>query len=376
MSAQPQNLGTPASPAVPLVLPVAAITPPAATRKGPPLRLLAIAGVVLVAAGTFGARLWWLSVNFAETDNATISGHVHPVAARVAGVVVAMDMEDNRAVKAGAPLLRLDAADAQVQVERLRAQLLQADALIAGSAAQIAQARAQSASAQAQVVQAQASLTRTEQDAARVQRLFGAELRAVSRQELDAATAAREVAAADLIARRAQAVAAQQAIASATAGREASVAQKGALAAQVKDAQLQLGYTTVLAPSDGRIGKRNVELGQRVQAGQQLGAVVQGDVWITANFKETQLAKMKAGQTALVHVDAFPGREFHARVESFAPASGATFALLAPDNATGNFTKIVQRVPVKLVFDPAETVSLAGRIVPGLSVTVSVDLRT
>jgi membrane fusion protein (multidrug efflux system) len=376
MSAQPQNLGTPAMPAAPLVLPGANPTPPPAARKGPPLRLMAIAGVVLVAAGTFGARLWWLSVNFAETDNATVSGHVHPVATRVAGVVVAMEMEDNQSVKVGAPLLRLDAADAQVQVERLKAQLLQADALIAGGTAQIAQARAQAASAQAQVVQAQASLTRTEQDAARVQRLFGAELRAVSRQELDAATAARDVAAADLNARKAQAAAAQQAIASATAGRDASVAQKVALGVQVKDAQLQLGYTTVLAPSDGRIGKRNVELGQRVQAGQQLGAVVQGDVWITANFKETQLAKMKAGQTALVHVDAFPGREFHARVASFAPASGATFALLAPDNATGNFTKIVQRVPVKLVFDPAETASLAGRIVPGLSVTVSVDLRT
>jgi membrane fusion protein (multidrug efflux system) len=348
----------------------------APARKGPPWRLLIIASLVLLAGGAFGARLWWLATNFAETDNATVSGHVHPVSTRVAGVVVAMDMEDNQAVKAGAPLLRLDAADAQVQVERLKAQLLQADAAIAGGAAQIAQSRAQAAAAQAQVVQAQASLTRTEQDAVRVQRLFGAELRAVSRQELDAATAARDVAAADLTARKAQAAAAQQAIASAVAGRESSIAQKAALAAQVKDAQLQLGYTAVLAPSDGRIGKRSVELGQRVQAGQQLGAVVQGDVWITANFKETQLAKMKIGQVALVHLDAFPGREFHARVASFAPASGATFALLAPDNATGNFTKIVQRVPVKFTLDPAETADLAGRIVPGLSANVSVDLRT
>jgi membrane fusion protein (multidrug efflux system) len=298
------------------------------------------------------------------------------VSARVAGVVVAMSMEDNQTVAAGAPLLRLDGADAQVQVERLRAQLLQADAAIAGSAAQIAQSRAQAASAEAQVVQTQAMQTRTEQDAARVQRLYGAELRAVSRQELDAANAARDVAVADVAARQAQAGAAQQAIASAMAGRESAVAQKAALAAQLKDAQLQLGYTTVLAPSAGRIGKRSVELGQRVQAGQQLGAVVQGEVWITANFKETQLAKMKAGQAALVHLDAFPGRDFHARVESFAPASGATFALLAPDNATGNFTKIVQRVPVKLVFDPAETASLAGRLVPGLSAVVSVDLRS
>jgi membrane fusion protein (multidrug efflux system) len=376
MSAQPPNLATPATAVAPLVLPLAEAKPPAGARKGAPWRLIVIAGLVLIAGAAFAARLWWLGVNFAETDNATVSGHVHPVSARVAGVVVAMSMDDNQTVAAGAPLLRLDGADAQVQVERLKAQLLQADATIAGSVAQIAQSRAQAASAEAQVVQTQAMLTRTEQDAARVQRLYGAELRAVSRQELDAANAARDVAVADLAARKAQAGAAQQAIASAMAGRESAVAQKAALAAQLKDAQLQLGYTTVLAPSAGRIGKRSVELGQRVQAGQQLGAVVQGEVWITANFKETQLAKMKAGQTALVHLDAFPGRDFHARVDSFAPASGATFALLAPDNATGNFTKIVQRVPVKLVFDPAETASLAGRLVPGLSAVVSVDLRT
>jgi membrane fusion protein (multidrug efflux system) len=134
-----------------------------------------------------------------------------------------------------------------------------------------------------------------------------------------------------------------------------------------------------LAPGDGRIGKRTVELGQRVLPGQLLAAVVDGGVWITANFKETQLAQMKIGQRARVEIDAFPGRPLSAMVDSFAPASGATFALLPPDNATGNFTKIVQRVPVKLVFDPQElarAADLNGRIVPGMSATVSIDLRS
>jgi membrane fusion protein (multidrug efflux system) len=367
-TAQPAAAPTPA-----VVLPMPAANAP---RSGPPWRLIVIGGTVLLAAAAAGGRLLWHNANFADTDNATVSGHVHPIAARVAGVVVEMNLQDNQRVAAGAPLLRLDTGDAQVQIERLKAQLLQADAAIAGSAAQIAQARAQTAAANAQITQSQAALARAEQDAARSQRLFSAELRAVSRQEVDATTASRDIAAADLTARRAAANAAEQTIASAQAAREAAVAQKAAIAAQLKDAQLQLGYTTLLAPTEGRIGKRTVELGQRVQPGQQLAAIVQGEVWITANFKETQLAKMKAGQAASVHLDAFPGREFTAHVESFAPASGATFALLAPDNATGNFTKIVQRVPVKLVFEPKDIADLAGRIVPGLSATVSVDLRT
>ena len=347
-----------------------------APRSGPPWRLLGVGAVVLMAAVAFGTRLWWLNTNFADTDNATVSGHVHPVATRVAGVVVEMNMQDNQTVSAGTPLLRLDGGDAQVQIERIKAQLLQADASIAGSVAQIAQARAQAVATLAQVAQSQATLARTEQDAARNQRLFSAELRAVSRQEVDASTAARDVASAELAARRAAANAAEQTITSAQAAREAAIAQKAALAAQLKDAQLQLGYTTLVSPSEGRIGKRTVELGQRVQPGQQLAAVVQGGVWITANFKETQLARMKSGQVATVHLDAFPGREFTAHVESFAPASGATFALLPPDNATGNFTKVVQRVPVKLVFDAKDLAGIADRVVPGLSATVSVDLRT
>jgi multidrug efflux pump subunit AcrA (membrane-fusion protein) len=126
----------------------------------------------------------------------------------------------------------------------------------------------------------------------------------------------------------------------------------------------------------GRIGKRTVEVGQRVQPGQQLLAVVQGGVWLTANFKETQLARMKLQQVATVTIDAFPGRVFHAQVQSFSPASGAQFALLPPDNATGNFTRVVQRVPVRLKLDDKEMAEVKEKLVPGLSAKVSVDLRS
>lgn len=368
---------TGAPPAAQSPAPVLAMVPPAVApaRSGPSRKLLVIGAVVLIAAAAFAARLWWLGANFAETDNAFVAGHVHPVSARIAGVVIKVDAQDNAVVKAGQPLLVLDAADQQVQIERLKAQLVQLEAQIIGNGAQTAQARAQVAAAQAQTAQSAAWLARGERDVERAQKLYGGELRAISKQELDTALATRDAAVADVAARRAAVDAAGELVHASSAARESAVAQRAVLQAQLKDAQQQLGYTAVLAPSDGRIGKRTVEVGQRVQPGQQLLAVVQDEVWISANFKETQLSKMKADQIATVHIDAFPGREFHARVQSFAPASGAQFALLPPDNATGNFTKVVQRVPVKLILDAKEAAEFKGRLVPGLSATVSVDLR-
>jgi membrane fusion protein (multidrug efflux system) len=147
------------------------------------------------------------------------------------------------------------------------------------------------------------------------------------------------------------------------------------LRVQLKDAQQQLAYNRVLAPVSGRIGKRNLEVGQRVQAGQQMTAIVEENVWVTANFKETQLAELHPGQNVNVTIDAIPGKKLVGQVESFAPASGAQFALLPADNATGNFTKIVQRVPVKIVFKPADVKALNGRLVPGMSAIAEVEIN-
>lgn len=347
-------------------------------KKGrPPVPLLVIGAILLIGGIGLGGRMWWRAQHLVETDNAFIAGRIHPVATRVAGVVTEMRMQDNAVVKAGDVLLRMDPADAAVQVERLKAQIAQADAAIATGGAQVAQARAQAAVTGSQVAQAEAVLARTELDAKRSQTLFGAELRATSKQELDAALAARDVARADLAARKAGANAAKEAVAAAESARQSANAQKSATQALLKDAQNQLGYVEVRASSDGRIGKRTVEVGQRVQPGQQLAAIVENETWIVANFKETQLAKMKPGQKVHVKIDAFPGQDLIAKVDSFAPASGASFALLPPDNATGNFTKIVQRVPVKVVFEPESLKALgeqAARIVPGLSVQVEVEI--
>jgi membrane fusion protein (multidrug efflux system) len=352
-------------------------TTPKPAKSGPPVPLIVFGALLLVAGIGLGGRMWWRSQHLVETDNAFVAGRIHPVATRVAGVVTEMRMQDNAIVKTGDVLLRLDPADAAVQVERLKAQIAQADAAIATSAAQIAQARAQAAVTGSQVAQAEAVLARTELEARRSQALFGAELRATSKQELDAALAARDVARADLAARKASAAAAREAVAAAESARQSASAQKGATQAQLQDAQNQLGYVELKAASDGRIGKRTVEVGQRVQPGQQLAAIVEPETWVVANFKETQLARMKPGQKVHVKVDAFPGHQLLAHVDSFAPASGASFALLPPDNATGNFTKIVQRVPVKVVFEPESLKALgeaAMRLVPGLSVQVEVEL--
>jgi membrane fusion protein (multidrug efflux system) len=152
-------------------------------------------------------------------------------------------------------------------------------------------------------------------------------------------------------------------------------AQRRTAEVGLADAELQLSYTTVSAPVAGTLGRKSVEAGQRVQPGQALLAVVADQKWVVANFKETQLASMKVGQNVSIRIDALPSRAFRGYVESFSPASGAQFALLPPDNATGNFTKIVQRVPVKIVFDPEDIKGFESRIVPGLSTVVSVQLR-
>jgi membrane fusion protein, multidrug efflux system len=357
-------------------MPAAPNAATATTRKRLPWSALLVMATLLIAATGFGARLYWRSLHFADTDNAFISGHVHPVSARVAGVVTAVEVQDNASVRAGQALVQLDAADQQVQIERLQALIVAAQAQLGGTGTQVAQSRAQASAAQAQVLQAQALLARAQLEADRAQQLHSGELRFISRQSLDAALMARDAAAAELQARRATVLAAGEQVAGGANTRDAARAQIDVLQAQLKDARQQLSYTSVLAPGDGRVGKRTVEVGQRVSAGQQLLAIVGPQLWITANFKETQLGRMKPGQRARIKLDAFPDRDFSAQVHSFAPASGAQFALLPPDNATGNYTKIVQRVPVKLVFDEAEIATLKERIVPGMSVTVSVDLRS
>jgi membrane fusion protein (multidrug efflux system) len=355
--------------------PSAAAAVPANGSKGPPKRVLIVVGLIAAAALAAGGRMWYRSHYFVETDNAYVSGHVHNVSTRIPGVVTKVLFDDNQIVKAGDVLVELDPADQRVKVDQIQAQIASVQQQIVQADAAVEQARAQASAAQAQVVQSQANLVRAKQDADRYGQLYNSQMKAVSKAEVDAATAARASATADVNARRDNVTAAQAQISAATSARGVLQAQVKVLQTQLKDAQQQLGYNQVVAPVSGRIGKRSVEVGARVQPGQQLAAIVQDDVWVTANFKETQLPGLVPGQQVKISVDALPDKELVGRVDSFSPASGNQFALLPADNATGNFTKIVQRVPVKITFTPEELQKYSGRLVPGMSTEVEIDLR-
>ena len=373
---QPQTSGAQAPlGAVPSAAPAAPVAPAAAGKTPPNKRVLTVVALIALAAAVAGGRMWYRSHNFVETENAYVAGHVHPVSSRIAGVVTRVLVEDNQHVKAGDPIAELDPADQHVRVEQIEAQIASAKQQVLQADAQVAQVRAQAEAAAAQVGQSQALLVRARQDAERFGQLYNTKMKAVSKAEVDAANAAKAAATADVAARRDTANAAKAQIAAASSARDVLNAQIKVLQAQLKDAQQQLGYSRIVAPVDGRIGRRSVEVGARVQPGQQLVAVVEDKVWVTANFKETQLAGLKPGQEVELAVDALPDEHLVGRVDSFSPASGNQFALLPADNATGNFTKIVQRVPVKITLEPKDQQRLAGRLVPGMSVVAEIDLR-
>jgi membrane fusion protein (multidrug efflux system) len=348
---------------------------PAGASKGPPKRVLIIVGIIAAAALITGGRMWYRSHYFVETDNAYVAGHVHPVSARIAGVVTRVMFDDNQMVKVGDVLAELDPADQRVKVDQIQAQINSVRQQILQGDAAVEQARAQASAARAQIAQAQANLVRAQQDAQRYGQLYNAQMKAVSRSEVDAANAARAGAVADVTARRDNATAAAAQITAAASARDVLKAQVKVLQAQLQEAEQQQGYNRILAPVAGRVGKKNVEVGARVQPGQQLAAIVQDDVWVTANFKETQLAGLSPGQQVKVSVDALPDHDLIGHIDSFSPASGNQFALLPADNATGNFTKIVQRVPVKVTFRPEDLQKYAGRLAPGMSTEVEIDLR-
>lgn len=311
-----------------------------------------------------------------------------------------------------------DVSGALAAISTAQAQVEEAKAGIPAAQADVAQASAGIPAAQAQVAQANANLQKAQADFNRYNALF--QQGAIPRQQLDTAKAAYDVAVAQKSAAEQGVQQAQAKLASAKVGVAAAqsrlaqaqegvtqaqaklAASKGGLQqataggqqtnvnqgqyqaaraainqaqASLKDAQLQLSYTNITAPAAGRIGRKNVEVGNRVQAGTPLMAVVNNEYWVTANFKETQLEDMKPGQPVEIKLDSFPHHTFKGKVDSISPASGAQFALLPPDNATGNFTKIVQRIPVKIVFDPASIKGYDSRITPGMSAEVSVEVK-
>jgi membrane fusion protein (multidrug efflux system) len=373
--------------------------------------------VVLLVAGFF---LWRYFNSYESTDDAQIDGHLNTVSARVSGHVDKLLVDDNQYVHAGQPLAQIDPRDYQVAVARAKAdydtavadaraagvnipitststtsQLSSADAELIGAQASLMAARQQYDAANAQLAQADANNVKAQNDLARYKQLVSKQ--EISQQQYDQAYAAAQAGAAGVDAARANAAAAQQqikaqqgrvaqaeanvrsartgpqqvaAIRSRAQSAEATVEAKKAALDQ---AQLNLQYTTIMAPVNGVVTNRTVEVGQNVQPGQELMRIINlDDIWVTANFKETQLRSMRVGQPVTIHVDT-TGQDYKGRFQSIAGASGSITSLLPPENATGNYVKVVQRIPVKITFDAGETREHVLR--PGMSVEPKVWIR-
>jgi membrane fusion protein (multidrug efflux system) len=337
--------------------PAAAIAPPEAPavpadRTGFWVKI--VLGLVFVLfAGALGYVRWQ---GGESTNDAYVSGHIHAVAPRVAGTIEEVLVNDNQHVEAGEVLARLDARDFAVREQLAHAQIAQAQA-------QKLAAEAQIRVADASIASARSNLRKAELDFARSDELMRERPRGISRQEFDAAQAARDAARAMLDSATAQ-------LAAARANRAATQAVEDTGRANLREASLALSYVEIHAPVTGRVGRKSVESGARVNVGQTLMAIVGDEVWVVANFREVQLGKLRPGTPMKLKIDALPGKVFTGRVQSLSPATGAEFALLPPDNATGNFTKVAQRVPVKILFDPQELAPLRAIVVPGLSVVV------
>jgi membrane fusion protein (multidrug efflux system) len=328
------------------------------TPRRNPFRMIMV--VVLLAAGlAWGVRYASHMLTHAETDDAYITGYVHQVTPHVGGTVSEVLVDENQKIKTGDVLFKLDPRDNEAKVRQAEAQLAQSNALIEFTNAEIA-------NTQAKIDQAQAQFTKARLDFDRERDLVRTKV--ASQQEFDNAKAAFDTNNASLLASKAS-------LAAMDAGLLVAEAQRQNSQTALDNAKLQLSYDTITAPTSGLTSKRTAELGAYVQPGQSLIAIVEPDVWIEANFKETQLARMRSGQRAEITIDAIPGHEFTGTVESISPASGAQFAMLPADNATGNFTKVVQRVPVKIHLDPEGIRGFEERLRPGLSSVVSVDVK-
>jgi membrane fusion protein (multidrug efflux system) len=343
-------------------------------RKG----LLKRAAVGLViAAGIAGAadygHYYWTNGRFlVSTDDAYVKADFTTVAPKVSGYIDEVLVSDNQHVKAGQVLARIDQRDFRAALDQAMADVAGAHAAIANIDAQIGLQRSVIDQARAQIGAVGAALRFAVQDNTRYQQLVRTGFGTVQHAQQASALLQEKQAAA--VEAKANLVAAEKKIAVLKTERGKAAAALARDEAKARQAELNLGYTVIAAPVDGMVGARSLRVGQYVQAGTQLMAVVPlHAVYAVANFKETQLTHVRTGQSVTVTVDGFPAVKLRGRVDSLAPASGIEFALLPPDNATGNFTKIVQRIPVKITFDQDP---LAGLLRPGMSVEPTIDTRT
>jgi membrane fusion protein (multidrug efflux system) len=339
------------------------------TKKKPNRVLPIILGVILVAGIIFGIKEYIYYGKHIDTDDAQIDGDISPVVARVGGYVDSIYFQENTHVNKNQELVKIDDRDYVIKLEQAEAAKTGASANINVGESQIFENAANSASAKAKVESAQAQLDKVTKDYQRYSNLV--QDGSITRQQFDQSKADLEVAQANLQAAQDQYKAAVEQ--EAATKDQLHVTNTGVDQKQVDIAyaKLQLSYTNVKSPSSGMVSKKNVQIGQLVQAGQTLFSIVNdSSIYITANFKETQLDNIRAGQKVDIDVDAYPDLKLTGVVYNFSPATGAKFSLLPPDNATGNFVKVVQRLPVKIKINGSK--ADLDKLYPGMSVSVSV----
>lgn len=345
-----------------------------------------IALVILVlVGGTFGVTKYVHAQHHEETDDAQIDANISPVIPRIGGYVTEVRVKDNQKVRKGDTLVVLDNRNEQIQVAQAQATLAAAqsnlsvaEASTAASRANIGTYEANVSTAGAQIEAAKVTLRRATQDYDRYANLI--KDHSITQQQFEQAEAAKETAERQLQVLQDQKNAATRQTYTASSQSNATAQQVSVANATIQqrqadleNAKLNLSYTVITAPEDGRVSKINVQVGQFLQAGQTLfNVVLDENPWVVANFKETQVSKMRIGQKVTVHVDAYPGHDFEAKLTSFSPATGSRFALLPPDNATGNFVKVVQRLPVKIEFTGGD--KYVGELRPGMNVDVDVHI--
>ena len=351
---------------------VAASNKTSLLRKPGTLLVLALLGIACILCGAY---FLWHGLTHESTDDAFVDAHIIAIAPKVSGKILAVHVTDNQEVQKGDLLFEIDPRDCEAVVAQKKAALEAANAQNRSAEASVRQAQAHVrtieaayASAKATLNAAQAASKRQHGDMDRNQKLVTGG--AISKQDYEHSSMDTVSADANLESRASQLAAAGAFLEEATLQGTVAVSQQSAAQAEIgkagaelAQAELQLSYTKVTAPEDGRVTNKSIEAGSYVQIGQSLFALVPHQVWVTANFKESQIEKMRAGMPATVTVDAYPGHVLRARVESLQAGSGARFSLMPPENATGNFVKVVQRIPVKIVFtDPLD--HLIG---PGMS---------
>jgi len=370
---------SPVAPAnAPIIAPSAAAVPLAPAKPNAAARWawrfikLMIFLAILTGVGYIGGNVWMDSHQYESTDDAFVDGHIVPISPEISARIKSVHVIDNQLVKQGDLLVELDPTDFQIVLDQKRA-------AEAAARSRLAQSKTQLEVVKAQVGQAQAALHVEQTNADNMQsslsRMTTLDPRARSQQQMDDATAAQRSSASKVDEAQAMVAAAQAKVADAQASVSTAESDANKAAVDSRQAEIQLGYCTITAPSDGRITKKAVELGMYVSIGQPLLSIVPTDVWVTANFKETQLDAIRVGQPVTIDIDAYPEHPYQGTVQSIQSGTGSKFALLPSENATGNFVKVVQRVPVKIVLDPGQTDDAQHLLAPGMSAIPKIKVR-